>query len=655
MAERVEYIDSKHAKQVFEDGHAPKERRQLKMHQSLLWSVIHRQAGTIGKAILEGVMNSVDAGATECHIEIDRDRFEIKDNGKGFVSDQEIEEFFETFGTPHEEGDATYGRFRMGRGQMMAFGANVWHTNNYKMVVDLKPQQKGNSNNEALGYDFYKIDEHTQGCHIDVDLYDKLSPSALDNVLREIKENMKYVEIPVFLNGKQISIDPATEEWDEITDDAYIKRKGGGTLDIYNLGVLVTKQSQYVSGASGIIVSKKALDVNFARNAVQASCPVWKRVLKVLKEDNLQALKKKVPLDDVKRDFFARELVSGEMSVAELDENRIITDVTNSHHPFSLFSRLTTFQNKVSIASRGDRVAEMAHTRRLAFVVTPEMAERFNATTPKEFVQAIKDICVANGLRVPNIKAVDAAEFSKVISSTHEPVADKELNKAERVALKALREAGRRMYESGSYYDYRNNVKIFSKDEGHPYHYRGHETYRPRHISVGVSDTAAAWTDGEKNIWIERRQLKKVKDGIPGMIQLANIILHEYLHNDASTNTHEHGVEFYNRHHDLNVYTTIVPDAANVMMKSVLKSLKTDDKVLSQKLSSYEDTAAKAADHGVGESLDEVVVYETDEEIDYRMDQEPQPMAALVAPVAVPVKKKKKVETDDDQQYSMKL
>jgi hypothetical protein len=44
------------------------ERRGLRMHPRLLWDVITRQSGTIGKAILEGVMNSIDAGATKCEI-----------------------------------------------------------------------------------------------------------------------------------------------------------------------------------------------------------------------------------------------------------------------------------------------------------------------------------------------------------------------------------------------------------------------------------------------------------------------------------------------------------------------------------------------------------------------------------------------------------
>jgi hypothetical protein len=530
----------------------------------------------------------------------------------------------------------------------MAFGANVWHTNNYKMVVDLKPQQKGNSNNEALGYDFYKINDNNPGCHIEVKLYDKLSPSGLDSVIRGIRENMKYVEVPVFLNGKQISIDPATEEWDEITEDAYIRRKGGGTLDIYNLGVLVTKQSQYMAGASGVVVSKKALDVNFARNAVQASCPVWKRVLKVLKEDNLKALKRKVPLDDVQRDFFSRQIFSGEIRLNDLDENRIITDVTNSHHPFSVFCRLSNYNNNISVAERGDRVAEMAHTRKLAFVVTKEMAERFNASTPEEFVAAVHKIFADNNRHIPRINAVDRSHFDKVISSSHEPVAEKELNKAERLALRALREANRTMYQQGLWYDYRSGTQTFNKSENP-------RRQGPRQISVGASDTALAWTDGSSNIWFERKQLKLIKNGMPGMIQLANILMHEYLHNEASTNTHEHGVEFYNRHHNLNVYTTIVADSANAMMRSTLKSIRADDKTLTQQLAKFEDSMTEASEFGVGRSPEDIEIHETDETIIYPDYGQADPIAAL-APAIKHKKKKANPEPEENSpQISMKF
>ena len=49
------------------------ERRRFGMHQNLLYDVILRQAGTLQKAVLEGVMNGVDARATRIDIQITKD------------------------------------------------------------------------------------------------------------------------------------------------------------------------------------------------------------------------------------------------------------------------------------------------------------------------------------------------------------------------------------------------------------------------------------------------------------------------------------------------------------------------------------------------------------------------------------------------------
>lgn len=48
-----------------------KESRAFRMHKDLLWSVIQSQSGTFEKALLELVMNAVDANATEVCIQFD--------------------------------------------------------------------------------------------------------------------------------------------------------------------------------------------------------------------------------------------------------------------------------------------------------------------------------------------------------------------------------------------------------------------------------------------------------------------------------------------------------------------------------------------------------------------------------------------------------
>ncbi len=82
------------------------ERKHLKMHTKLLLDVIKRQAGTLHKAVLEGVMNAIEAGATRVDINFTATptpKLVISDNGKGIQTVGDIERFFETFGTPHRK------------------------------------------------------------------------------------------------------------------------------------------------------------------------------------------------------------------------------------------------------------------------------------------------------------------------------------------------------------------------------------------------------------------------------------------------------------------------------------------------------------------------------------------------------------------------
>ena len=120
------------------------ESRTFKMHDKLLLDVIKKQAGSIQKAVLEGVMNSIEAGASQVDVTVEPTQIRIIDDGRGFQSRQEIELFFETFGQPHTESEnKRWAQFRMGRGQLFAFGRNEWRTGPYVMRVDI---------NQRLGY-----------------------------------------------------------------------------------------------------------------------------------------------------------------------------------------------------------------------------------------------------------------------------------------------------------------------------------------------------------------------------------------------------------------------------------------------------------------------------------------------------------------------
>jgi hypothetical protein len=169
------------------------ETRAFKVHPQLLWDVIQRQAGTLTKAVAEGVMNSIDAGAKTVRVSLSDTAVSITDDGKGFRDRKEIELFFETFGQPHEEGDATYGTFRMGRGQMFSFGKNRWRSGRFSMAVDIK--------GKGLDYDLTEESEARDGCEIKIELYRPLSLLQRREIADDLRRSLRYVPVELTHDG----------------------------------------------------------------------------------------------------------------------------------------------------------------------------------------------------------------------------------------------------------------------------------------------------------------------------------------------------------------------------------------------------------------------------------------------------------------------
>lgn len=102
------------------------------IHPAVIRQLIENQAGTLSKAVLEGVMNGVDAmvdrkGKDKPRVDItlEFDHVIIRDNGRGFTSREEILDVFRVFGLP-QTATKTYGRFRIGRGQLFAQGRTTY-------------------------------------------------------------------------------------------------------------------------------------------------------------------------------------------------------------------------------------------------------------------------------------------------------------------------------------------------------------------------------------------------------------------------------------------------------------------------------------------------------------------------------------------------
>jgi len=544
------------------------EKRRFGMHANLLYDVITKQAGTLQKAILEGVMNGVDAGASRIDVTLDMETLTIVDDGKGFVGRREIEDFFETFGTPHQEGDSTYGRFRMGRGQLMAFGANTWRTNQFRMDVDIKAH--------GLDYDLQGVDdvegandqepqsamsfdapaqERVKGCAIEVRLYRKLLPSEKDEVEREIKAWVSWVDVPVRLNGVLISEDPAKAKWTVETDDAYFKlATTRTTMSVYNLGVLVMKVDASRYGVGGTVVSKHRLDVNFARNDVQNDCEVFKRIKAELRKHSDRETTTKRKLTDAQRTHVAHRIVACDIGWKEASEASIFTDVDGKSYNLENFRSKLYRSEEMLAAARGDRTAVKIQNQGMAIALATETLERFGVKDVTGLIKVIVAFCrsfagdptaswTAKYLGEAFEKVVPKTldDYRHLVDETYETIDPKTLTASRRLLMRAA--------EKGGY--------VISRELGKDF----------RRMLPGRSQVAHAWTDGVKAIWIETERLPLLSMGYQGCTRFAALILHEYMHDGPDTETHEHDSEFYENFHDTVLDTDVLGKAATAMMK----------------------------------------------------------------------------------------
>jgi hypothetical protein len=521
------------------------EQRTFKMHEKLLLDVIMKQAGTVQKAVLEGVMNSIEAGGTKVDVSVASRKVAILDDGKGFRDRGEIERFFETFGQPHEESEGKkWAQFRMGRGQMFAFGRNRWRTGRFEMKVDIKAK---------LGYD---LDEHpkaTDGCSIEIDLYDPLNDREIYAITREIERYVKYVSVPVTVNGRQVNEPPEGRKWGEdSTDDAWVSLNDSGSrLEVYNLGVFVCDIPKYTHGVAGKIVSKKRLDVNFARNQVLSSCPVWKRIKAVVeKSAGVEKVKKKRVLSDDERVNMIERLCAGELSCYDAMKAKLFVDV--SGYAWSANEIAKEKFPCWSCAPRGDQRGDKLMQRNLAIVLDEEIVALFDCKQQDLFSEKWStpngNFSLMYGITPPFRKF---SELAKDANVKHSIIPRDKWRKSEL--------AWQRIIETMQ--------GVMSRN----YWRRGGDV-SPRNILIGSSDVAEAWTDGVSYIAFGQEFLQVLNwryEGRPvvrSLIAVASVLVHELCHDGDST-TQVHSPEFYKAFHDMNLDQRLVSNAVDWVCK----------------------------------------------------------------------------------------
>ena len=514
------------------------------MHEKLLVDVIMRQAGSIQKAILEGVMNSIEAGATRVDVTVEPRVIEITDDGRGFRSRHEIETFFETFGQPHDASEGKrWAQFRMGRGQLFAFGRNEWRTGHFRMSVDVK---------KRLGYDLEEVTERAAGCRVRVSLYDPVGDRAIYAITREVGRYVKYVEVPVSVNGTVVNTPASGCKWGaESCDEAWVRlNESGATLEVYNLGVLVCDVRRHVHGVSGVIVSRQRLDVNFARNDVIRSCPVWRKIAARLEgSDRVRRVKTKRSLTDDERLHVIGRLAGGEMVVKDLRQTQLFVDC--SGHPWSVDSIRKAGWPCFTTAPRGSAKGDKLLQAHLALVLDEDQLAAFPCEPSEVFARKWPqpdgsreyDSALAGHHSMPPYRPF--AVVSAEVRGDYAIVPEKRWTRSETVWQAIATDL---QHEIGGW-------------------------EKRRRIMIGSSDCFEGWTDGQSFIAINREYLSRLalkkedRPVVESLGLLASLIAHEQCHDSDSATDVGHTPEFYRDFHELQCAR--VPNAVGTVYRAL--------------------------------------------------------------------------------------
>ena len=124
---------------------------------------------------------------------------------------------FATVGQPHEESEQkVFGEFRMGRGQLFAYGHNTWRTGPFEITVDVKEA--------GLGYELTKHAELSEGMQIEISLYQELGSWRVQSICNELHDKLAYTDIELTINGKTVESKPS-EFWTNVTPESKFSLK----------------------------------------------------------------------------------------------------------------------------------------------------------------------------------------------------------------------------------------------------------------------------------------------------------------------------------------------------------------------------------------------------------------------------------------------
>ena len=321
------------------------------------------------------------------------------------------------------------------------------------------------------------------------------------------------------------------------------------------MGMFVRECPRHTFGLGGIVISKTALQVNFARNDILLSqCAVWKKISRYLKEQGGIEVAKKARsgLTDDERLFVIKGLLAApDQSYEDLRSVRRLPLLPLANGKKMSLETYAHSNHVVYSAPENDKDARLAErlAREDHLVFHPGIADEWNTTI--EHLGEILDPYIRRTRYLPAVpketsdtlkRYVPFSEMAANYDTDYREVDHKTLTKAERYIFQLLkRRSPQIVCALRAASDKQNYISL------HDFHLRD--------LYVGESDSALAWTDGRQRIYVHRnllRQAVRNPHTIPSLIQ---IIAHEYLHDEPDQKGHSHTLEFYERFHDALVYS----------------------------------------------------------------------------------------------------
>jgi hypothetical protein len=391
-----------------------------------------------------------------------------------------------------------------------------------------------------------------EGCSINIELYDNIIGSwqcpSIESLKQEVKKQVRYVKTPVYFNDELISVDPETLNWDFEDENAYYLFDDTSVLKIYNLGIYVKEYPTSAVGVGGIVVSKKQLDVNFARNDIQGTCTVLREIQKVLQANKIKKSQKKYrPMSDGERISFLHDFRDGTMKFDELRGKRIFRTTQAKWVTWNMFAKSMT---SWTIAEDWNISADKAMESDACFCISKRIVKELGYTGPNDL---FFDWLFRNQLAVDedknewgqNVRRWERSELLSVLSNKRASyVRFNDNDYVSRVINDTLMDTFKE--------DYKILTKLTKVENRIIKVLTGYGCWDGRRICLGKSTVANAWTDGRSYIALDKGWLKdKSLTNEFDICRIFTTLCHELAHDCNTAGSHNHGPDFYERYYDI--------------------------------------------------------------------------------------------------------